>query len=295
MNSFMGPSYKVQLINPNYINPDSNKGEGDKIVAEVTAKSCQGYNCYYSYRPNYICINRKTAIVNYRDKECNNDEITIADGKSSGIDYWKYFVPLDAKNGDSFGISLAYKQEAGVKKKEFCLALINKYPKSYTSYIKDKDGNDLSSSAAVAKSQVDGGCRLMSEIKIPITQKFYNEKEENGTKKLNGYAFYYRPIDVNNPFPNGITDESSYWYDWYKSNKKDPNLADSFKTITYAANNIKTSSIRAYNENNPYTSWQGMKVDGSSEFVKSYLTSNGKQDFYKLGCGPANKDWEECK
>ena len=133
----------------------------------------------------------------------------------------------------------------------------------------------------------------------------------NNNSKIRGYGYFYRQIDINNPFPNGLS-ATSIWNglidttnnvikitDKNDENKiiKKYNLSDSFKEKSYSIYNINSSAIRNYNhqERNFYTSWEDMDVDGTSTFINDYLTRYNSRDYYKLGCGPANSDWEECK
>ena len=45
-----------------------------------------------------------------------------------------------------------------------------------------------------------------------------------------------------------------------------------------------------------------MRKNGTSQFITTgryeilnRKSADGKYSFYKLGCGPSNADWEECK
>ena len=125
-------------------------------------------------------------------------------------------------------------------------------------------------------------------------------------------------------FPNGLNDYSYWNSDVYnKSNKKVNGttvLATSFNNPSYIANMTKSNIdlVQKYNENNQYTQWvadsengvklYGMNSNGSSVFINKYnntifrdnssIYSNvtvKKSKYYKLGCGPANKDWSGCK
>jgi len=164
---------------------------------------------------------------------------------------------------------------------------------------------------------MNNGCYLTSKIKIPVKQKFYNENQNGTTVKFDGFNFYYKPIDASKAtsdnqddiiFPNGALDNGvfallhpSLWAEWY-SNYHSSNaakkalaldLSKSYKDITYYANNINANTIREYNANYPYTSWDNMFTTGISSFIESkgIITRNVARDsFYKLGCGPANSD-----
>ena len=109
-----------------------------------------------------------------------------------------------------------------------------------------------------------------------------------------------KPIDINEPFPNGLNN-ISLWYDWDKSKKKEPDISKSYNEITYYANTSgNEEKIRKYNNQNdkdsrkkdhPYASWEEMNINGTSQFIKNQgiVASNAKPNsFYNLGCGPKN-------
>ena len=140
-----------------------------------------------------------------------------------------------------------------------CLAYYKNYKANaeYKKYIKPLNGEYAGTSIDKKTIEKEGGCYFSSTFNIPISQKFYNE-ENNGTT-IKGFNFYYKPIDINNPFPNGVASDS-YWYNSYdastnkitldnpqKGTTININLDDSFKQITYAATNIKLNEIREYN------------------------------------------------
>ena len=102
-----------------------------------------------------------------------------------------------------------------------------------------------------------------------------------------------------NSYWNGLIDTTNNVIKIIDSNNttKKYNLSDSFKEKTYSIYNINANAIREYNhqERNFYTSWEDMKINGTSNFIDQYVTRHSNKDYYKLGCGPANSDWEECK
>ena len=116
---------------------------------------------------------------------------------------------------------------------------------------------------------------------------------DNGEKKFKGFNFYYKPIDINNPFPNGLSD-TSIWKEWYDNVKDDkkatPDISKSFDEVTYIAENINATKVRKYTKDNPYTSWKNMNLDGTSNFIttEGVVTRETKNKVYKLGCGPLN-------
>lgn len=286
----MSPSYEIKLQNSNDIN--ANNTTSTKAVSTSNCSSTdRSKTCTFLYTVNKTCIDVKTAEVRYitNNGTCNSNEIEV----KKDSNHWHYFVPLNAKSNDNFFLSVSSAGNNVKQSANACKYVINNYS-NYKDFIITSNEKQFSGNKNKDLATANSGCYLSSVINIPVEQKFYNE--ENNTIK--GYSFYYKPIDINNPFPNGLTDKSSYWYDWYKSNKKTPDLTKSFEKMTYIANNIDTETIRSYNQDNKYTSWQDMKINGRSEFIDKYVTRNfniTKDSFYKLGCGPMNKDWEECK
>ena len=275
------------------------------------------------YNVGNACINVKTGLISYKDT-CDSEELSVPDIYSRDVTnlnesqkkayrIGQYFIPLNTKENSDFTYSLKARRKDN---EEVC--------KSYIDHAKDMDevrntimyvnasGNPTAIPANInnknsAKGLMSKGCYLATTAKFKVKQQFYNE---NASNKLEGYGFYYRPIDVSNPFPNGLKD-SGYWgmEGLYNANensvtidKKTYDLDDSFKEETYKANINNPNTIREYNKRADsegksylYMSWDNMKVDGSSGFIDSgYVTRNGKQSYYKLGCGPSNNTWKEC-
>ena len=302
------PSYQLSLYDPN-----AKSNEKPKIIKNIDTTPCNvkisrsvtSQTCDYDYNPAKVCINLQTATVTYRQsstESCGSNEIEVPKEKNGNITYWKYFVPLDFKAKDQFfTIALSPRNATGVQPKKFCLKVMEKYP-NYNMLIAAPDGSQLPANAD--ESDVANGCIITSRIPIEVDQKFYNETTKDNKSQLIGYNLFYRQIDIANPFPNGIS-KDSYWNGLIKNNvitttnasnkTATYNLDDSFKSISYSIYNINASAIRAYNKDNFYTSWKNMNVDGSSQFVQNYNMRNGSQKYYKLGCGPANSNWEGCK
>ena len=239
----------------------------------------------------------------------------------------QYFVPLNAKSTDLLKYYLYPRMSRAPISEAMCLTLINKYSTKtstgeyWADFLGFKDSGEsmypLIQTAEGARKQVqkDHGCRMGLYVSFKIQQEFYNELNSN----LNGYEFYYRPIDYSEPFPNGMT-KYGYWYGVYnkKSNstkvidangKIDSNnsvdLDDSFSRVSYRTNNTyNEKTIRNYNkassnpkDNRAYNSWLEMNTDGTSKFISGNygISRNGCQSFYSLGCGPANSNWTQCK
>ena len=361
-NWYLGASYKITLSDSNNIKEES------EITLDVSDTKCD--KCSFSYSPGMTsdsikveyyykktkaCINVKTGDISYvPDKsgktECNGDEREIPNTKIGNNEHWHYFVPLNAKSGDTIEMNMMRATEEILNKSQ-CLYVMRNNPinqnntnpltTTYVDLIKPtiesvKWNEDYkchtcnpnnpdewnSEQSSDYKEVIENGCRLTSKIKIPITQKFYNEKtDDDNNKTFNGFNFYYKPIDVSNSnqiniiFPNGVQKDAegnlktiTLWDKWYKAQlgelnnniNKEPNLSNSYSIKTYETKNINAKQIRMYNQNNPYTSWNNIDIDGTSKYIdseESVITriGNQKENIYKLGCGPANKDWSWCK
>lgn len=272
------------------------------------------------YNPQQACLNRKTADVYYVDFEekCDNESMTVENFTSirdKNDKVGMYFIPLNTKSSDIYTYELKAKS---MQNKELCKNYVEKYkndpsdpsdPK-YQRWRKLLLGSEKESMAnmnyAQAKDAVANGCYYAMHFEFRVKQEFYNE---NASNKLEGYGFYYRPIDVNNPFPNGLGN-STYWGkgEIYNTDNnivtidgKTYRLSDSYANITYIADVANPNAIRGYNEQEnqegrSYMSWEKMNKDGTSKFIEhGYVTRYNGYSFYKLGCGPSNSTWEECK
>lgn len=247
----------------------------------------------YEFLQPYVCINIKTAEVTY-GRTCNDKEFQIKNRKvydsnlRENVNYWHYFIPLDTKTNNEF--SLKIKNMGETKSKNWCKQTIDQNP-DYMNYIVPLNNDSSFGRRTKEEDKIiienSGGCKVEINIKFPIEQKFYNEVEESGNIIFKGFNFYYKPIDINNPFPNGIVSES-LWEGWTGNN---PTISDSYDDITYQAYIKDANQIRRYNtEDNPYTSWENMYINGRSKFIEDeeFMRRNSSVSFYKLGCGPAN-------
>ena len=296
--------------------------EGIKETQTVTTEN-EIYGSYYidyDFMEEKVCINAKTSEVTY-GRECNENEIKVANGKvydedlGREVTYWHYFIPLNTKSDDDFWLEVI-KNEQNTFDKEECISVIKDKPDSYEYYITPLGENqtfkgDYDEVVEKSKSHdikllnktKDGeaACSLSIRVNLPISQEFYNETtNKEGIKKFKGFNFYYKPININNPFPNGLSN-TSLWKEWYDTVKSGqiatPNISKSFNEVTYIATNINAAKVRDYTKNNPYTSWKNISLGGRSSFIENenIVTRNEGVTFYKLGCGPYNLDWSECK
>lgn len=295
------PSYSLNLHDPNNIN--------NTKTTPVSNPSCQ--KCYegkkccdFYYLAKKTCINVKTGDIIYKtnNSECKDEEIEVP--KYGGK--WQYFIPLNLKSNMKFELSLNSNSNANLNKDE-CEKLI-KEDNQYASLLIKPDKSSFSSVRSVALDELKKvkGCFLASVIRISANQEFYNEESNN----IRGYGSYFRPIDINNPFPNGLN-TNSYWYDNKKNKMIDLknaagdilDIKKSYNQLYYRVDlvNSKLDAVKKFNiesteSDGIYTSWKAMNKDGTSNFVRDYINIKKVKDksFYKLGCGPANSTWREC-
>ena len=93
-------------------------------------------------------------------------------------------------------------------------------------------------------------------------------------KKNFKYIFMYRPISLNNPFPN--RNAGMNWYDWYNLDKNKTRLENSYNTMQYSVtlDSMKTGEIKKYNRmqnsNGGYFDWNTIE-NGKSGFIDKYF------------------------
>ena len=258
----------------------------------------------YGYSPRKICINLKTGKVSYITnedyRECKADEeAEVKKIEYNGLSYWQYFSPLDMKSGSTFNLAILNNSMRKLSAAE-CHSFMNKYKATYPNYIitlknaslkgdycKNGNCNNLNKGAGSDWQAVSNGCYFSTRVSFDVEQKYYYEEKKNNELIFNGYNFYYRPININNPFPN-VPTRNSLWYEWYNSNNKSLNLEDSFKEITYSVDvsNKLADTIRAYNLNNPYPSFDKLSLKGKSSFLQSIeVEALTKDKSYSLGGG----------
>lgn len=156
----------------------------------------------------------------------------------------KYYIPLDAKN-----------YEVSVKLENL----------SRLSEIQAKKDSKDKNKVWFGTWNIDTNCLLK------VTNRIYEPSgggEENGKVK---YKFIYRPISLNNPFPNRFPGVN--WYTWYitEGNKDKKTLEDSYAKLEYYTelDNRAISKIKEYNKINNYFN----KVE--TDFFKDYIKEGG--------------------
>lgn len=96
-----------------------------------------------------------------------------------------------------------------------------------------------------------------SNCEITLIPYLYTEKGK--------YRFIYRPIDLNNPFPN--RNAGFNWYDWINKDSNKERLKNSYSVLQYSINldNQSINSIKDYNDSHNYLKWDF--DDDESEFI----------------------------
>lgn len=316
----------------------------------------EAISIYTYYEKKGTCLNLRTGKVRYLDgktlKQCDpNTEIKIENTTMpDGSIHWHYFLPLNAKSIDDIIIDMQKPDGESKLDSDTCIQYMKqqyistngnsedvtydevirpinsvnaKFAGDYKCSPKGNKNCDNPSTVTWNDSHSldylevkKNGCILSTKKEINVKQKFYNETTSN---KLNGFNFYYKPIDttaenqVDMVFPNGIKKDllgnisiSTLWEDWYKY-KQNPtpetkinelDLSKSYETISYIAENISANKVKNYNntltsgKKNVYTSWLNMNLDGTSNFItnEGIVTriSDPTTKIYKLGCGPSN-------
>ncbi|MBQ2872918.1 MAG: hypothetical protein IJE89_02855 [Bacilli bacterium] len=289
----------------------------------------------YEILEKNVCMNMKTSEVFY-GRECKESEgeIKIENGtvnvrdenKEKEVNYWHYFIPLNIKSnsaphpkGNTKEYTEEFENEIN-RNQVFYLSIVKNENKEYSfDTCKDymtNENPEYYHYEIIAKGETGdipftgnyyndllileqaGSCNSYVQLYFPISQEFYKEvTKEDSTISLKGFNFYYRPIDINDPFPNGIG-ASSLWNLWSKNTEKNPDISKSFTTITYQTEKINADKIREYTKENPYTSWTNMNLDGTSSYIGSgnnfIIQRKTSGNIYKLGCGPANKNKFHC-
>ncbi len=120
-----------------------------------------------------------------------------------------------------------------------------------------------------------------SSCRVNVTSRLYKPDQSNK------YAFIYRPIDLNNPFPNrnaGIN-----WYDWYSIQSNKDRLKSSYSKLEYQVelDNQSVSKIKEYNKNYNYLDWTGInEKTEKSNFINNYFKDNYKIERIQEGGNP---------
>lgn len=227
--------------------------------------------CIYKYAPTISCINPVTSEAKY-SPSCTTDDISF-----SSSQYFRYFVPLNATKDTGFSISfsqIGYNDSGFVNDSLFCESVLDLNKDTYRFFVVDNNGNKLSNKFDDSIERVRNGCYLKSTINIPVSQSFYTV---DNTGNRTGYNFYFRKIDINNPFPSPSY-TNGLWNEWYEQNYSNgkyeknnvfPNIKNSFTESTYE---IKGENIQKFNalfNGKDYFEWDHFLSNGHSQNITS--------------------------
>ncbi len=265
-------------------------------------------------------------------------------GSDEEVEYWQYFIPFNTPTTDSeknskneffIRVESITPSSSELGKPPECMEFLRRYPaKTNSKLLKYSDliiaispdgkerlnlvgdyHDDYSEATSSDMQLFKNGynCQISTKLKFNIAQHFYGEnKEEDETTEIAGYSFYYRPINIDKPFPNKISG-NSIWLDLYDEAKNEINvtlknskkvittkLSDSYKEVTYSTKGVSRNEIlKKIDSNENYTSWKNISAQyGTSSFITELnlrTSANNTKDLYKLGCGPDNLDWSGCK
>ena len=184
------------------------------------------------------------------------DETYINEGK-------KYFIPIDTPTGE-FQVSAIFQNLAvqGMNKKNAWSIVYECGVNCINKYNCDKEGN------------------------CPGPDP---DKPNNG-KDTDIFGFYYRPITLNEPFPNRKAGEN--WFTWIKSVPNQERLINTYNTdpeYVVVLTNQTISEIRSYNKQAGTYLDKSINYDGTSNFLKQYsniVTEKTTEKIYELGRGP---------
>lgn len=87
---------------------------------------------------------------------------------------------------------------------------------------------------------------------------------------VNNRLYIYRPIDLNNPFPD--RNAGVNWYEWYKKDSNKKRLQESYSKLQYQVtlDNQTVAKIKDYNTNHNYLEWDNIE-NGESDFIDTYF------------------------
>ena len=106
-----------------------------------------------------------------------------------------------------------------------------------------------------------------TSCQVDVYSRLYAERQD-GSDKFNKHKFIYRPIDLNNPFPNRVA--GANWYVWYSSALNRERLRESYTKLQYRVelNPTRVAEIKQYNSNKNYLDWDGFE-NGQSDFINT--------------------------
>jgi len=295
-NGYVTASSKVRLREPNDINSMVEFEIG--ATTDVSIEGPKYIAKTYFYSPKYVCLDKKNAEVTYKNAVCNSNEFMVENERVNGVEHFHYFIPMNVMDG-SFSLVLGNDE---YHNKNWCVRAIdaNQYYYDFLFVIVGGKYTKLSDNKAIAKNEVASGCYFRTEMKIPVADGFYRIDTND---ELDGFNFYVKAINENDPFPNPIINENSLWYNWYQSNYSSngeyaynnmgPNIKASYDEVSYLLRNVNAAEIRNYNSWTSYLN-NNLNVNGKSSFINgTLLFDEFDNSYYKVGCGPLNLEFQE--
>lgn len=156
---------------------------------------------------------------------------------------------------------------------------------SYLMFMSLQGLNRLSDKSLIDDS-AENGTKWTGDWKITTTENdackvnLYDKKHE-------GKDYAYRPININDPFPN--RNAGANWYEWYKISNNKKRLEDSYNEskLEYQVK-LDAKKIRKYNEDKAvenYLSWHGMYKDINNKDRSSFIDDEKMNFCIKRGEG----------
>ncbi len=223
---------------------------GKTIDSSFLVKKCSSSNTNIDYYNKELTVSCTFYIPDSVLKA--NGLVTYSNGIGSSITN-KYYTPLDYNNynGGEYNIKATI---TGM--------------------------NRITDNAAEADSRENGEAWTgiwedeFEDCSINLYPLIYKGPDDSNDNKV-VYNFIYRPIDINNPFPNrnaGIN-----WYDWYSIVRNQERLESTYDSdnleYSITLDNETIADIKNYNKNNgSYLEWNSISDTGKSSFIDEYVT-----------------------
>lgn len=182
----------------------------------------------------------------------------------------EYTGKVTYKQGDNLGLNNKYYTpiDWNSNKKYEIVATISGMDRLKESSVKADSKNKGTAWTGKWETTLNGASSNCAIDLYPL----YGQPTKNKDKFK--YIFIYRPIDLNNPFPN--RNPGMNWYDWYNNTKNKERLESSYDREQYSItlDSQKTSEIKKYNKDElnkgGYFDWKTMD-DGESSFIDKYF------------------------
>lgn len=113
---------------------------------------------------------------------------------------------------------------------------------------------------------------------VEVYSRLY--KERNPGDKTNKFKFVYRPIDLDNPFPNRLA--GANWYNWYSKDANKERLKNSYSKLQYQVelNPSRVNEIKKYNNGKKYFDWDGFDENGNGK--SNFINDSDFKDYFPI-------------